>query len=118
MLTKPSFSACPTRGLAFATALGLILSGCESNALITPATALMASGAVVIAEDKTPTDLIASAITGLDCDTVRKSRDKGPLCRPEKQEIIEKPVYCYRTLGEINCFNEPDPYGYDQQEIN
>lgn len=94
------------------------VGGCGGSELITPATALMATGAVIIAEDKTPTDLLASAVTGLDCDTIRKSRDKGPLCRPEQEEVIEAPVYCYRTLGTINCFDRPDPYGYDQLEVN
>lgn len=95
----------------------LILSGCASD-LATPAGLLMASTAVVINEDKTPTDLIASAVTGLDCDTIRKSRDKGPLCRPQEQDVIERPIFCYRTLGTINCFDRPDPYGYPQRTVN
>ncbi|WP_421877563.1 hypothetical protein [Pacificispira sp.] len=99
--------------------LTVLLSACGGGSeLITPATAIMASGAVIIAEDKTPTDLIASAVTGLDCDTIRKSRDKGPLCRPEKEEVIEAPLYCYRTLGTVNCFERPNPYGYQQRTIN
>ena len=93
------------------------LSACESM-LVTPATALMASGAVVINTDRTPGDHLASYITGLDCDTIRASQDKGPHCRPPHEEIIEPPVYCYRTLGTIDCFRSPDPYGYNQREVN
>ncbi|MDW3207137.1 MAG: hypothetical protein R8L07_16480 [Alphaproteobacteria bacterium] len=98
--------------------LTALLSACGGSELVTPATALLATGAVIIAEDKTPTDLIASAVTGMDCDTIRKSRDKGPLCRPEKEEVIEAPLYCYRTLGTVNCFERPNPYGYQQRTIN
>ena len=94
-----------------------LLTGCSSD-IVTPATVLMASAAVVINEDKTPGDILASAVTGQDCDTIRKSRDKGPLCRPPQEEVIEAPVYCYRTLGKIDCFRSPDPYGYDQPEVN
>lgn len=114
-MTQEATRKLPLAGLFLA---ATVLSGCGGSELVTPATLLMASGAVIINEDKTPTDLIASAVTGLDCDTIRKSRDKGPLCRPEQAEVIEKPVFCYRTLGTINCFAEPDPYGYDQQEVN
>lgn len=97
--------------------LALALTGCASN-LATPAGIFLASTAVVINEDKTPTDLIASAMTGMDCDTIRKSRDKGPLCRPEEEAVIERPIFCYRTLGTINCFDRPDPYGYPQRTVN
>jgi len=72
----------------------------------------------VINTDKTPGDHLASYMTGLDCDTIRASQDNGPHCRPHHQEVIEPPVYCYRTLGNVDCFRSPDPYGYNQREIN
>lgn len=103
--------------IALALALSLGLSGCGSE-LATPAGLFIASTTIIINEDKTPTDLVAGAVTGLDCDTIRKSRDKGPLCRAPREEIIEAPVFCYRTLGKIDCFREPDPYGYAQQQVN
>lgn len=93
------------------------LSGCTGGS-ITSGHLLAATAAVIINEDKTPADMLASAITGLDCDTIRKSRDKGPLCRPPHQDVIEPPLYCYRTLGTVNCFERPNPYGYEQRTIN
>ena len=104
-------------GKAAALFLPLALGACGSD-LLTPFGIAAVTTAVIINEDKTPSDLIASAGTGQDCDTIRKSRDKGPLCRAPREEVIEAPVFCYRTLGTVNCFAEPDPYGYDQQEIN
>ncbi|MEQ8443205.1 MAG: hypothetical protein RIM33_13760 [Alphaproteobacteria bacterium] len=111
---RTSRRAAIAAGMVFAS---VALSGCES-ALLTPATALMASGAVIINTDRTPGDHLASYMTGLDCDTIRASRDGGPQCRPPNEEIIDPPVYCYRTLGKIDCFRSPDPYGYDQREVN
>lgn len=105
------------RFVALAVGLGLSLSACTGGS-ITSGGLLAATAAVIINEDKTPADLLASAITGLDCDTIRKSRDRGPLCRPPRQDIIEPPLYCYRTLGTVNCFERPNPYGYEQRTIN
>ncbi|MDF1749853.1 MAG: hypothetical protein P1V34_13360 [Alphaproteobacteria bacterium] len=104
-------------GVATAFILPISLGACGSD-LLTPFGVAAVTTAVIINEDKTPSDLLASAITGQDCDTIRKNRDKGPLCRAPREEVIEAPVFCYRTLGNVNCFSEPDPYGYDQQEIN
>lgn len=94
-----------------------LVSGCSGGI---GETAALAAGtvAVVINNDKLPTDYIAEAVTGLDCNSVRKSVDKGPLCRHHKEEIVERPVYCYRTLGTITCYNEKDPYGTGQQQVN
>jgi hypothetical protein len=101
----------------------LLLAGCDTAAsgvagVSTGAALGIASTAFIINEDKLPTDLIAEAVTGLDCNTIRKQKDKGPLCRPARQEVIEAPVYCYKTLGRIDCFDRPNPYGYQQQTIN
>jgi hypothetical protein len=104
-------------GIAAALILPFALGACGSD-LLTPFGLAAVSTAIIINEDKTPSDIIASAVTGEDCNTIRKSRDKGPLCRAPREEIIEPPLFCYRTLGDINCFAEPDPYGYDQREVN
>jgi hypothetical protein len=101
----------------------LLLAACDTAASgvagVSTAAALgVGATAFIINEDKLPTDLIAEAVTGLDCNTIRKQKDKGPLCRPARQEVIEAPVYCYKTLGRIDCFDRPNPYGYQQQTIN
>ena len=36
--------------------------------------------------------------------------DQGPLCRRENPIVIERPLYCYRTLADIDCYVEPDPF--------
>ena len=56
---------------------------------------------------KLPTDHIAETVTGLDCDYNRSLKDGGYLCRPLDSHIIEAPVYCYSTLGTVDCYNQP-----------
>ncbi|RVU38784.1 hypothetical protein EOI86_05815 [Hwanghaeella grinnelliae] len=80
--------------------------------------ALTAATSTVINSDKLPTDFIADAVTGLDCNSIRQSMDKGPLCRAPEQRVIERPVYCYRTLGTINCYDQPDPYRDGAEQVS
>lgn len=80
--------------------------------------ALSAATSTVINSDKLPTDFIADAVTGLDCNSIRQSMDKGPLCRAPEQRVIERPVYCYRTLGTINCYDQPDPYRDGAEQVS
>lgn len=116
VFTTSRFARRLTRYAAI-TAAGFLLVGCAGS--VGTGTAIFAATtATIINEDKTPADLIATAVTGLDCDTIRKTRDKGPLCRPPREEVIERPTYCYRTLGTVNCFDTPNPYGYPQRTIN
>lgn len=94
----------------------LFLSGCgpETMALYGAA----ATTAMIVETDKTPSDLLGSVATGMDCDTIRAKRDKGAWCRqPDAGVVIEPPLYCYRTLGTVSCYDRPDPYGTGQQEV-
>lgn len=31
-------------------------------------------------------------------------------CQPRSRPADEAPLYCFRTLGDVNCHNVPDPY--------
>jgi len=57
-------------------------------------------------------------VTGLDCSYIRHLDDKGPLCRKETRDVIERPLYCYRTLAAIECYEKRDPYGIGQRTVN
>lgn len=64
----------------------------------------------LINTDKLPFDHIGDAVTGLDCNSLRRMEDGGALCRSKDYgRVIEKPVYCYPTLGEMDCYAYPDP---------
>lgn len=89
--------------------LTVLLAGCGTTGSV----ALLGTGmASFISTDKLPTDYVAEAATGLDCSALRASRDGGPVCRDKAaKEAAEEPVYCYRTLARINCYDKPNPYG-------
>lgn len=93
------------------------LSGCIGG-LSAPAVAAVGATTTIMMEDKLPTDYLAEAVTGQDCSYIRHVEDKGPLCRPPRREVIERPLYCYRTLADIECFEERDPYGIGQRTVN
>jgi hypothetical protein len=67
--------------------------------------------------DKFPTDHVASWVTGEDCSALQ-AEQTGQYCRTEAEvaaaEAAAMPgaapaIYCYRTIGESYCQNEPDP---------
>jgi len=68
--------------------------------------------------DQVPTDFVAEYASGKQCSLLKAIEDGGPLCRDSYQrKIIEKPIYCYRTIGVPTCYATPDPYGTGAQQI-
>lgn len=105
------------RAAALACAAGLAGCGLE-----TAAVAGGANVAAYIGTDKTVVDHIATAATGKDC-SVLYTNSGGDYCRPHvdpQQEAIrraENQVYCYDTLGEVTCYDSPDPYANNEIPI-
>lgn len=59
--------------------------------------------------DKLPTDYLAEFASGQECNLLKSLKDEGPLCRDSFERVVyERPHYCYRTLGEINCYERRD----------
>ena len=86
-----------------------LLSGC--GVVGSSATGIIGIATSFIMSDKLPTDNIAEIATGLDCSYVRHLDDKGPVCRSQDYGVvIEKPIYCYKTLGKVDCYDYPDPF--------
>jgi hypothetical protein len=91
-----------------------LLGGCAGTAAIAMAGISATSFAMT---DKFPTDHVASWVTGEDCSALQ-AEQTGEYCRTEEEiaaaEAAAEPgtppaVYCYRTIGEIDCQSEPDP---------
>lgn len=100
----------------------LLLSGCDTTtALVTTTIGI----ATFVQTDKTATDHVASFVTEQDCSILHVADDE-PYCQEEvpgaeelaeaarakKQEErleLQAQAYCYRTLGAISCYREPDP---------
>ena len=101
-------------GLLFGTAL-MVLAACGSSSFLV----LSGSVANFIQTDKLPTDYVAEWASGKECRALVAMKDGGPLCRKtfDAPRVYEKPVYCYRTLGSITCYDEPDPYRTSTQRV-
>jgi len=66
-------------------------------------------GISIIGTDKTITDHIVSYRTGKNCSTVRKNLGQT-YCEEDEIGVMDE-VYCYNSLGNVNCFAVPKPHG-------
>lgn len=64
---------------------------------------------------KTLPDHIVSATTGRDCSIISWT-ETGVYC-PEQVVVDRSNLYCYRTLGGVDCHNLPDPYKNSQTAL-
>ncbi len=90
---------CVLGGVLFA------LSGCFAFSPV--ADYIGAETYTLINTDKLIVDHIASASQDRDCSSV-KAIEGEPYCRVPPVHESER-TYCYRTLGQVNCFDRPDP---------
>ena len=72
-------------------------------------------GASVIATDKTMLDNAISLLSGKDCSTVRKEAGRTYCVEDEPNPTAA--VHCYKTIGDVTCYDRPDPYGGGQQKV-
>jgi hypothetical protein len=83
----------------------LPLAGCGwSDNLIATAAVGTTTGSVA-AIQRTPLDAVYSWWTGRDCSLVRLDQGKT-YCRPVEPPP-EPPVFCTRSLGSVNCWQDP-----------
>ncbi len=96
------------RGLCVMIVGAALLGGCTE----VPVPAGMAAGLGVLAFQSTkklpPIDHLATAIVGRDCSVIHFEQT-GDYC-PKISEVDRSNVYCYRTLGGVDCHELPDPY--------
>ncbi|MEX2617564.1 MAG: hypothetical protein WD767_15860 [Alphaproteobacteria bacterium] len=101
--------------LAPIAALAILAASCGGTESVF---ALGAGLASFVHTDKLPTDYVAEYASGKQCNLLKSLEDGGPLCRDSfERNIIEKPIYCYRTIGEPTCYATPDPYGVGARQI-
>ena len=92
----------------------LLLAACGTESVFV----LGAGLASFVYTDKLPTDYIAEQASGKECNLLKAINDGGPMCRDSfERQVVEKPIYCYRTLGQPTCYATPDPYGTGAQRI-
>ena len=75
------------------------------SALFGLATILVLGGCTVVEKS---VNYIATSMTDGDCDMKRTYQGKS-LCRTEKPPppAAMRTVYCYRSLGDVECFDKP-----------
>ena len=88
----------------------LVACGTESVAIVG------AGVASFIHTDKFPTDYIGELATGKECDTLAALKTGAPFCHDPVQ-VFQRPLYCYRSLGSIECYTTPDPYGTGARQV-
>ncbi len=74
-----------------------------------------AEGVSAVLTKKTVSDQIVSFTSGKNCSTARV--DRGQSYCVEDEINVQPKVYCYRTLGSVSCYDEPDPYNGGQRAV-
>ena len=99
--------------LAVALAVTLLLSACKVATIAQRSTLLYSLGFwSIVMDDKMPYDYVAELATGLDCNSIRQYEDKGTYCRPPGGlRYYEPTVYCYRSLGNVECYSNEETGG-------
>ncbi|MDP6426840.1 MAG: hypothetical protein QF393_02385 [Rhodospirillales bacterium] len=95
----------------------LALAGCTAvagaPAVVPPLAGV--EGLSVLGTDKTITDHFISFSTGKNCSTIRKNLGMT-YCEEDEVGTVDE-VYCYRSLGRVNCFAVPAPHGERQPTV-
>jgi hypothetical protein len=92
-----------------------LLSGCGAETPVVAGAVAVVSGASIPVFHRTPVDMVVSAATGRDCSVV--NLDKGErYCRP-KERAPETPVFCTRSLGVPDCWEDPAKLPNHPREI-
>lgn len=94
--------------------LSAFLSSCAAVApLVVPLVTI--EGASLITTEKAIEDHIFSAYSGKDCSAVRV--EKGETYCKEDEPNPTAGIHCYRTLGDITCYNQPDPNYQEHRKV-
>ena len=66
-------------------------------------------GMTTVATEKPLSDHFVSFFSGKNCSVVR--REKGQTyCEEDELRSAAPKVYCYRSIGGVNCYDRPDPF--------
>ncbi len=80
----------------------MALGGC---AAATPFGAVEAAS--VMASDKTLSDHAISVVSGKDCSILRREQGRT-YCAEDEVHPVYRKMHCYRTLGRVTCYDQPD----------
>lgn len=94
-----------------------VVAGCSGGAVGGPAGPIAAQAEVVsvMTSKKTITDHVVSYMSGKNCTFMRTNQ--GLTYCEEDEKFPKPPIYCYKTLGEVTCYDQPDPFDPRQQKL-
>lgn len=92
-----------------------LVSGCGPEAPVVAGAAAVVTAASLPVFHRTPVDMVVSAVTGRDCSVVNLEREEM-YCRP-KERVPETPVFCTRSLGVADCWEDPAKVPNHPREI-
>ena len=114
--TEQDRNACKAPAALALLLVALVVQGCSTFPFAIPPSAFSSFEAIsVVGTDKTLGDHLLSIYSGKNCSTVRTSNDLT-YCE-EDEPVAKKTGYCYRSLGNITCYDRPDPYKGDYVEV-
>ncbi len=94
------------------------LGGCAAvtSAPSMAPTMLGIDGVTIATTGKTISDHIVSYTSGKNCSTVRRQTGQN-FCAEDDLSTPEE-IYCYNSLGNVNCFASPQPYGQSSSTVD
>ena len=63
-----------------------------------------------------PYDHLATWATGRDCSVLHYEQE-GTYCKDAPTEIDRRSLYCFKTIGSVECHQRPDPYYSGEQTL-
>ena len=94
-------------------ALALLVFTLTSCAAVLPVAVV--EGVSLVTTGKAVEDHLFSAYSGKDCSAVRVN--KGDTYCREDEPNPTPAVHCYQTLGDITCYDRPDPQRGETDEV-
>ena len=73
-------------------------------------------GMAVVTTGKTVSDHAISYAIGKNCSTIRRKIGQN-FCEEDDYSVPEE-IYCYNSLGNVNCFSSPPPYGTEDKTVD
>lgn len=104
--------------LNIALILSILAGGCSfaSVAPINMQGMVAADGMALMATGKTISDHLVSYTSGKNCSTVRRQIGQN-FC--EEDDLSEpEEIYCYNSLGDVNCFETSQPFGQQNKTVD
>ena len=97
--------------------ISMLIASCSSISPVPVNTSeiLMIDGMSVLSTGKTISDHVISYSLGKNCSTLRRKTGQN-FCEEDDISPPEE-LYCYDSLGNVNCFKTPEPYGQKKTAV-